>query len=414
MNVRVAALGPTLVLSAITFAQVAQQLGSPEGEKLLKTLAAQCDNAKQYCWEGELIVEGKKANTPWQLLSQAKVKLAIADQGRSYLRIEPVQQDEFWLISNGQKSWAYLPQRKQYTEEESATLSADAADAGHDEEGQNDKPDGSHGFAETYARLIVPTISCAYKNARGIALRPNAELKIGKQKVSWPAVLIATKPDEQKTNDLVEFALDPDHAGLGRMVWVNIHEEGPEPFYLRTTVLFSSFSVGGDLPDTLFTFEPPKKAKLVETLPAPGFEGSVVLNHPAPDFELKTGAGEKVRLSDYRGKVVLLNFWATWCGPCRRELPTVAKLYGEFKDSGLVVFGVNDEDRSTAKKYLEKEGLALPFLDDSSQKAHRLYHVNAIPTVFLIDPQGKVVKYFRGGRDEESLRAALKTVGIGK
>ncbi len=414
MKARTAAVGPTLLLAAVAFSQVMQQAGSPEGPKLLKALAAKCDNAKKYSWEGELLIEGKKANTPWQLLSQAKVKLAIADGGRSYLRIEPLQQDEFWLVSNGEKSWAYLPQRKQYTEEESATLSSDAGDAGDDQEEQNDKPEEAHGFAETYARQIVPTIAASYKNARGLGLRPNAELKIGKQKVSWPSVVISTKPDEQKTNDLVELVLDPDHAGLGRMVWVNVHEKSPEPIYIRTTVLFSSFSVGEDVPDTLFTFEPPKKAKLVETLPVPGFEGSAVLNRPAPDFELKTGAGEKVRLSDYRGKVVLLNFWATWCGPCRQELPTVAKLYGEFKDSGLVVFGVNDEDKSTARKYLEKEGLALPFLDDSSQKAHRLYHVNAIPTVFLIDPQGKVVKYFRGGHDEASFRAALKSVGIRK
>ncbi len=414
MKTRAAALAPTLFLVAATFAQVAQQPGSPDGPNLMKALAAKCDNAQRYSWEGELLVEGKKANSPWQLLSQAKVKLAIADKGRSYLRIEPLQQDEYWLISNGQKSWAYLPQRKQYTEEESATLASDAGDAGDDQETQGDNPDQSHGVAETYARLIVPTISAAYKNARGIAPRPNAELKIGKQKVSWPAVLISTKPDDQKTNDLIEFALDPGHTGLGRMVWVNIHEKAPEPFYIRTTVLFSSFSISEDVPDSLFTFDPPKKAKLVETLPILGFEGSAVLNHPAPDFELKTGAGEKVRLSDYRGKVVLLNFWATWCGPCRQELPTVAKLYGEFKDSGLVVFGVSDEDRGTAKKYLDKEGLALPFLDDSAQKAHRLYHVTAIPTVFLIDPQGKVVKYFRGGHDEESFRAALKTVGIGK
>jgi len=414
MKARAAALGPPLLLAAVTFAQAAQQPGSPDGPLLMKTLAAKCDDAKQYSWEGDLLVEGKKANTPWQLLSQAKVKLAIADKGRSYLRVEPPQQDEYLLVSNGQKSWAYLPQRRQYTEEESATLSSDAAYASDDQEDQSDRPADSHGSAETYARLVVPTISAAYKNARGIALRPNAELKIGKQKVSWPSVVISTKPDEQRTNDLVEFTLDPDHAGLGRMVWVNIHEKAPEAVYIRTTVVFSSFSVGEDLPDSLFAFDPPKKAKLVETLPVPGFEGSAVLNHPAPDFELKTGTGEKVRLSDFRGKVVLLNFWATWCGPCRRELPTVAKLYGEFKDSGLVVFGVNDEDKSTARKYLEKEALALPFLVDSSEKAHRLYHVNAIPTVFLIDPRGKVVKYFRGGHDEESFRAALKTVGIGK
>jgi peroxiredoxin/outer membrane lipoprotein-sorting protein len=404
--------GHVVTLLAATLVLVAQQPLPPASAKLMQTLASKCDDAKQYSWEGELLIEGKKGNTPWQPLSLSKVKLAIAGKGKSYLRVEPSQQEAYWLISDGQKSWAYLPQQKQYTEEESATISSDATS--DDAEGQSDQPEGSHGFAEAYARLVVPTIATVYKNARGMTSRENAELKIGKQKVSWPSVVIATKPDEHSSSDLVEFALDPDHMGLGRMVWVNIHPQGSESIYIRTTVLFTAFSVGEDLPDTLFTFDPPKKAKLVETLPIPGFEGSAVLNHAAPDFELKSASGEKVRLSDFRGKVVLLNFWATWCGPCRSELPTIAKLYGEFKDSGLVVYGANDEDRAVARKYLEKEGLQLPFLDDSSQKAYRLYRVNSIPAVFIIDPQGKVVKYFRGGHDEESLRAALKTVGIGK
>ena len=95
------------------------------------------------------------------------------------------------------------------------------------------------------------------------------------------------------------------------------------------------------------------------------------------------------------------------------ELPVVAKLYGEFKDKGLAVYGVNDEDRGIARKYLEKAGLTLPPIDDNSQKASRLYHVSSIPTVFLIDGNGKVVKRLRGGHNEESLRSALKSAGIG-
>lgn len=73
---------------------------------------------------------------------------------------------------------------------------------------------------------------------------------------------------------------------------------------------------------------------------------------------------------------------------------------------------MNDEGRPTARKYLEKAGLTLPTLDDSSERTHRLYRVSAIPTVFLISTDGKVVKWFRGGRSEESLLAALKSTGI--
>ncbi len=308
MKTRVLCVGVSLLVATIvaSLALIAQPPGSPEAAKLMKALAMKCDDAKQYSWEGELLVEGRKGNTPWQPFALSKVKLAIAPNGKSFLRVEPPQQDEYWLISNGQKSWAYFPGRKQYTEEESATLASDTDAGGDGESTPSDQPEQAHGVMETYARKVVPAIASVYKNALGMSPRENAELKIGKRKVSWPSVVISTKPDQHKTSDLVEFALDPDHTGLGRMVLVKIYETSPERFYVRTTVLFTSFSVGEDVPDTLFTFDPPKKSKLVEALPVPGFEGSVVLNRPAPDFELKSGTGEKVRLSDLRGKVVLL------------------------------------------------------------------------------------------------------------
>ena len=160
------------------------------------------------------------------------------------------------------------------------------------------------------------------------------------------------------------------------------------------------------------TFDPPKKAKLVDDLMIPGQPGSVLLNHPSPDFEARTLTGKKVKLSDLRGKVVLLDFWASWCPPCRAELPTIAKLSAEFKTKGLAVYGVDDEERGTARKYLEKAGLELPTLEDAARKAHHLYRVDAIPTVFVISQDGTVVKWFRGGRTEASLRQALKSAGI--
>jgi peroxiredoxin len=90
----------------------------------------------------------------------------------------------------------------------------------------------------------------------------------------------------------------------------------------------------------------------------------------------------------------------------------VVKLHEEFKDKGLQVFGVNDEGKGTARHFAEKAGLTFAVLDDSSAKAHRLYRVRAIPAAFLIDRDGKVVRYLRGGRDYDSLRSALKVVGM--
>jgi thiol-disulfide isomerase/thioredoxin len=109
---------------------------------------------------------------------------------------------------------------------------------------------------------------------------------------------------------------------------------------------------------------------------------------------------------------VLLSFWASWCGPCRRELPTVSKLNDEYKSKGLVVIGVNDEGKGPARHYAREAGLTFPTLDDSGLKAHRRYRVRSIPATFLIDAQGKIVRFFRGAKDEAELRAALKSAGL--
>jgi len=206
--------------------------------------------------------------------------------------------------------------------------------------------------------------------------------------------------------------MEPDRPILGLFRWAEVHSEKDETISVRVAIEFSAFSLDEPASQDLFTFNPPKKAKQVEELEIPGQPGSVLLNHPAPDFEARTIAGEKVKLSELQGKVVMLDFWASWCPPCRAELPAVAKIYSKYRDRGLVVYGVNDEGRTIARKYLEKAGLTLPTLDDSSEKAHRMYRVSAIPTVYLIGADGKVVKWFRGARSEESLLAALKSAGI--
>ena len=184
------------------------------------------------------------------------------------------------------------------------------------------------------------------------------------------------------------------------------------PSVLRLTVDFSSFQLGELLPGSLFSFIPPKNARLVDAVPIPGQTGSFLVNHPAPDFELKTLDGRRLRLGDLRGKPVLLSFWASWCSPCRRELPDLVKLYEEFRDQGLFVAGVNDEGKGTARQYAEKAGLTFTILDDSGEKANRLYRVRSIPCTFLIDRDGKIVRFLSGARDYGALRSALKAVGL--
>jgi thiol-disulfide isomerase/thioredoxin len=118
---------------------------------------------------------------------------------------------------------------------------------------------------------------------------------------------------------------------------------------------------------------------------------------PAPDFTLKSSTGENVRLAEQRGQVVMLNFWASWCGPCRQEMPlldVMAKKYGKM---GFVLYGVNvEEDNTAAKKMLKDLGVTFPILFDTESKLSSLYAVEAMPTSVFIDKKGNIRYIARG------------------
>ena len=144
-------------------------------------------------------------------------------------------------------------------------------------------------------------------------------------------------------------------------------------------------------------------------------QASVQLASNAPDFTLRSANGANLRLQEQRGQVVLLNFWATWCGPCRLELPHLNRIYDSYRKSGFVLLGVNiDDDPRAAADLAAKLGLKFPVLLDSDKKVSRVYDMSAMPATLLIDRDGRVRHIHRGYRDgvektyEEQVRALLK------
>jgi peroxiredoxin len=120
----------------------------------------------------------------------------------------------------------------------------------------------------------------------------------------------------------------------------------------------------------------------------------------APDFTLKTLAGGNMRLQEQRGQVVLVNFWATWCGPCRKEMPHLNRIADKYKSSGLVLLGVNvDDDVGNASAVAAKLGVKFPVLLDTDKKVSRLYDLNSMPSTMVIDRSGKVRFVHRGYQD---------------
>jgi peroxiredoxin len=124
---------------------------------------------------------------------------------------------------------------------------------------------------------------------------------------------------------------------------------------------------------------------------------AVELNQMAPDFTLKSMSGENLRLEEFRGKVVLINFWASWCGPCRQEMPILDGIHKRYEPTGFSVLGVNVEsDPKKARKIADRSGLTFPLVLDQDQSVSKAFDVKAMPYTVLVDRDGKV-RYIHAG-----------------
>lgn len=133
----------------------------------------------------------------------------------------------------------------------------------------------------------------------------------------------------------------------------------------------------------------------------------------APDFTLKSKGGDNVRLQEERGNVVLINFWASWCGPCREELPHFEKLQQEYEDLGFTVLAVNvDEDPNKANILLDDIPVSFPVLFDDNDSVSKMYDVRAMPTTVIVDRDGnqRLTHYGYKSGDEAKYQKAIKAL----
>jgi peroxiredoxin len=121
----------------------------------------------------------------------------------------------------------------------------------------------------------------------------------------------------------------------------------------------------------------------------------------APDFTVRTPDDRELRLSDFRGKVVFLNFWATWCEPCREEMPAMEHLYRTYKDRGLVVLAVSldSQGASVVRPFAKQLNLTFPIGLDPRMAIREQYGVWAVPSTFIVDRAGKRVLFANGARE---------------
>jgi len=140
-------------------------------------------------------------------------------------------------------------------------------------------------------------------------------------------------------------------------------------------------------------------AMLLGSLAATGSVSAArdLVGAPAPDFTLSGLSGPNLRLSEYQGRVVMINFWATWCGPCRQEMPALQTIYQRYEPAGFTLLGVNvDAEPDGARRMAEEMGVSFPLLFDASKEVSKLYDVRAMPVTVLVDRDG-TVRYVHHG-----------------
>ena len=132
-------------------------------------------------------------------------------------------------------------------------------------------------------------------------------------------------------------------------------------------------------------------------------------NKPAPDFEMETFDGETLRLSELEGKVVVLNFWASWCPPCRWEMPFFETMWNEYRDRDVVFVGVAMSDSlEDAKGFAEESGVTYPIGLDQTNDIVRAYEVYSLPTTFFIDKEGQIQRRLTSAANEALLKVFLR------
>jgi peroxiredoxin len=185
---------------------------------------------------------------------------------------------------------------------------------------------------------------------------------------------------------------------------------------MRITERYTRQERNPRLQPTTFAYKPPKGFEIVSEFKMPDFGGetSALKGQPAPEFALNDLQGKQVRLADYKGKIVVLNIFAHWCGPCRKEAPELEKdLWHAYKARDVVVLGVatwaQDNPAKRAEAFAREFKLTFPVLVDAENKVAEMYRVRGVPTTFIIDRAG-VVREFVVGADVASIKRAVESL----
>ena len=183
--------------------------------------------------------------------------------------------------------------------------------------------------------------------------------------------------------------------------------------HIQMTMIMRGLKIDQLLPDSLFTFTPPPGAKEVPDLLGSSLPKADLAGKEAPAFDVKSLDAKPFSLAALKGKPVLLDFWTTWCGPCRKSMPVLEKMHREYKDQGLIILGVDaGEARETVESFLKTMPLQYPVILGGESGILAAFQVSAYPTFVLIGRDGKIAAHQIGYGEESALRGMLEKAGL--
>lgn len=352
--------------------------------------------------------------------TQARILVAAAEPNR--LRVEHRGGDvDVIYVNDGRTAWTYLPARHAYSRQVGATLM---------------HPGGPADFLShnpILAPLNVLVARPRYFGDRGggATLERQETLRVGQVRVPcWVIALRdgAGRKQEELWIDQSRFLVLRDSAEVQESGGTRVDDaglavlhqaadtqvaDGQTTLHETITVDWTRADLGAPADPALFESPVPANARLVQASGLEGLAHAALNGSIAPDFRLRDTSGASVSLSALRGKVVVLEFWASWCRPCHDDVASVDRVARTIKDPNVVFLGVDAEDAEDAKAFLNHAGLSFPTLLDPQGGTYLQYGFYEVPSLAVIDASGRVMETLMGGASEESVRAAISEAQLG-
>jgi thiol-disulfide isomerase/thioredoxin len=394
------------LFATLPVAQAVPSAPTNKGLDLLVQVSEKYKNAKSYYIESveERTTTGEYSRD-WE-----KTMLVAAGSPENHYHYEGDSQlGNALCVSDGQTVWTYHVGDHRYTAKPFSTEKSD-----------KHRPIPMQEMALLQAQHLRQRLADSAKGLNSAEQLPDQSLKINGHRIRCYVVRVRSADEKRASpNSSFEKTIWIDLSQL-TVLRIVLHTHGVrfsgggaagDPMEEESVTTFSNTIVDGPVAENLFRFVPPAEAKLVDDFPNPlTSTGADLVGEQAPPLKLKSADGRIQTLESFRGKPVLIDLWATWCGPCIDALPKLDKLYHEAAGKGLVVISVDrDEDAKSATDFLAKKGYTWPNFHDDGQ-IEKLVGPSGIPRSMLIDAQGKVV-YDTSGMNEDELRTQIAKLG---